>query len=103
LTLQAISLWSTEGNLVFFNISDAGSTTPAKFFNNLLAKLNPDLLFVGGDNAYDDNMNSCYYTWDWYFWELEASFAKLGYMFPVIWAVGNHDVGLNENPGINIT
>jgi len=92
-----------NSNITMVNGGDAGSTSPAKLLNQLLMKVKPDILFIGGDIAYDDNMNSCYYTWDWYFNELEIVFGRIGYIFPVVWAVGNHDVGLNENPGINIT
>jgi len=86
------------------NGGDSGTTEPAKNFNKLIgATMKPDIFFVGGDIAYDDNFNSCYYTWDFYFSELEAVFDKVGYIFPTVFTVGNHDVGLNELPGINIT
>lgn len=25
---------------------------------------NPDVIIIGGDLAYDDNMCTCYFTWD---------------------------------------
>lgn len=30
-------------------------------------------------------------------------FNKLGYLLPMVWTVGNHDVGLNELPLVNVT
>lgn len=85
------------------NAGDSGTTGPAILFNQILGTIKPDIFFVGGDIAYDDNFNSCYYTWDFYIGELEKIYQAAGYIFPVVLAVGNHDVGLNENPGINIT
>jgi len=85
------------------NAGDAGYTTITKEFNNMISGMKPDIWFVGGDNAYDDNLNTCFYTWDWYLGDIEKIFSEIGYMFPIVWAVGNHDVGLNELPGINIT
>ena len=37
----------------------------------------PDLIIVGGDVAYDDAMDTCYYSWDTYFWMFEKQFDKL--------------------------
>ena len=85
------------------NAGDSGTTPIAKFFNRMLPSLKPDIFFVGGDIAYDDNFGGCYFTWDFYISELEQVFEELGYIFPIVLAVGNHDVGLNELPGINIT
>lgn len=82
---------------------DSGTTQSSKLFNQMMGDMNPDVFFVGGDIAYDDNMNACFYTWDYYFSDIERIFFKVGYMFPIVWAVGNHDVGLNENSLVNIT
>jgi len=46
--------------------------------------LRPDIFFVGGDIAYDDNFNTCYYTWDFYIQGLEDAFEELGYMIPIV-------------------
>jgi len=64
---------------------------------------NPDIFFIGGDLAYDDAFVTCYYTWDFFLGMYEATFDRIGYIFPIVLGVGNHDVGLNELPGINIT
>ena len=34
--------------------------------NNLITK-DVDGIIIGGDVAYDDAMNSCYYSWDTFF------------------------------------
>lgn len=65
--------------------------------------LKPDVYFIGGDIAYDDNMPACAYTWDYYLKLYESLTTKLGYLMPIVLTVGNHDVGLNEMPGVNVT
>jgi len=85
------------------NAGDAGNTEPARNFNKLVATLKPDIFFMGGDIAYDDAFETCYYTWDFYLSDLEKTFKTLGYLLPMVWTVGNHDVGLNELPLVNIT
>lgn len=85
------------------NIGDSGYTKPAVNLSKIVATLNPDIFFVGGDIAYDDNMAACSYTWDSFLGMYGQITATLGYMMPLLVTVGNHDAGLNELPGINIT
>lgn len=82
-------------NITMINAGDAGNTEPARHFNELVSTLQPDIFFMGGDIAYDDNFETCYYVWDFYLSDLEKMFFKLGYLLPMVWTVGNHDVGLN--------
>ena len=69
------------------NAGDSGTTAPAKMFNRMLPGFKPDIFFVGGDIAYDDNFAACYYTWDFYLDEIELIYDTLGYMFPVVQTV----------------
>lgn len=69
----------------------------------LIATLKPDIYFIGGDIAYDDNMPACAYTWDYYLRLYESLTTSIGHLMPIVLTVGNHDVGLNEMPGVNIT
>lgn len=85
------------------NAGDAGYTQPAINLTSIVAKLKPDVFFMGGDVAYDDNMPACMFTWDYYLGLYGSLTAEIGYMMPIVLGVGNHDVGLNELPGINIT
>ena len=79
-----------EGHdITMINAGDVGTTDPALFFNQMLHQFTPDVFFVGGDIAYDDNFNSCFYTWDVYLGELEKVFQRLGYIFPLVLTVGN--------------
>lgn len=58
---------------------------------------------MGGDVAYDDNIPACSFTWDQFLGMYGRITATLGYMMPIVITVGNHDAGLNELSGINIT
>lgn len=85
------------------NAGDSGYTEGAVNLSKIVATLNPDIFFMGGDIAYDDNMPACSYTWDSFLGMYGKITATLGYMMPILVTVGNHDAGLNELPGINIT
>jgi hypothetical protein len=85
------------------NAGDSGYTEAAVNLSKIVATLKPDVFFMGGDIAYDDNMPACAYTWDHFLGMYGRMTATLGYLMPIVASVGNHDVGLNELPGINIT
>ena len=85
------------------NAGDSGYTHGAVNLSKIVATLNPDIFFMAGDIAYDDNMPACSYTWDSFLGMYGRITASLGYMMPIVVSVGNHDAGLNELPGINIT
>ena len=85
------------------NAGDSGYTHAAVNLSKIVATLNPDIFFMGGDIAYDDNMPACSYTWDYFLGMYGQITATLGYMMPICVTVGNHDAGLNELPGVNIT
>ena len=85
------------------NAGDSGYTLSAIALTQVAATLKPDVFFIGGDVAYDDNMHSCMFVWDYYLGLYGSLTTSLGYMMPIVLAVGNHDVGLNELSGINIT
>lgn len=85
------------------NAGDSGYTEGAVNLSKIVATLHPDIFFMGGDIAYDDNMPACSYTWDYFLGMYGQITTSLGYMMPILVTVGNHDAGLNELPGINIT
>lgn len=94
---------STTTPIRMINGGDSGYTHAALNLSIIASKLRPDIFFMGGDVAYDDNMPACAYTWDYYLRMYGQLTATLGYLMPMVLSVGNHDVGLNELPGINIT
>lgn len=65
--------------------------------------MNPDLILIGGDVAYDNANPYCYYCWDLLLYAFEAEFKKLGRVVPFIFSVGNHDVGYVASATLNIT
>ena len=52
--------------------------------------MKPDAFIIGGDIAYDNNMATCWYTWDRFFSLYDMMVNGIGYMIPLIGAVGNH-------------
>ena len=105
---RAVSTYKTFSEdpavpLRMINAGDSGYTEPAIKLSQVVASLKPDIFFIGGDVAYDDNMPACMFTWDYYLGMYGSISSTLGYMMPIVLGVGNHDVGLNELPGINIT
>jgi hypothetical protein len=89
--------------LRFVTGGDIGDTFTSRQLTKEAAALKPDVVMVGGDLAYDNNIGHCYYTWDRLFHMLDLFSQVQQRLVPYIMAVGNHDVGLNELPGINIT
>ena len=85
------------------NVGDSGYTDASYELAKIVATLNPDVFFIGGDIAYDDNMPACAYTWDSFLTQYGRITATLGYLMPIVLTVGNHDVGMNELPGVNVT
>ena len=85
------------------NAGDSGYTPAAVNLSKIASTLQPDIFFMGGDIAYDDNMPACAYTWDYLLGMYGRITATLGYLMPIVAGVGNHDVGLNELAGVNVT
>ena len=94
-TIPDISL-STNPNdkLVMINGGDVGNTDKSMSMTKSLAKNKPDILVLGGDLAYSNNMRGCYATWDLYLDMFKDKlFTDLGYQIPVIHTIGNHEYG----------
>jgi hypothetical protein len=60
-----------------------------------VALLDPDVISLGGDVSYDNNLISCYWTHDSFLENYEFTANAIGRLVPMILIVGNHDVGLN--------
>ena len=61
----------------------------------LVSKMDPDVISIGGDISYDNNMIDCYWTHDLFLEQYEKATLSIGRLVPLILGVGNHDVGLN--------
>lgn len=75
---------------------DVGANQLHQKMSSLIAKSSPDVIYVGGDLSYDNNIRHCYYIWDGFLKPLENIGHQIGRLVPMIFSVGNHDVGLND-------
>jgi hypothetical protein len=89
--------------VVMLNGGDSGYTHSAYNLSKLAVQYKPDIIFIGGDVAYDNNIPACSYTWDFFLHMIEGISNQVGYIVPLALALGNHDAGVNELPGINIS
>ena len=81
---------------------DVGLDKDASTLTSYLVEYNPHVLLIGGDNAYDDGMRTCFFSWDNFYDIMDELNGKLNRMVPMALTVGNHDVGYNALAGINI-
>jgi metallophosphoesterase superfamily enzyme len=77
------------------NGGDSGYTRAAYNLSKLVARYKPDIIFIGGDVAYDNNIPACSYTWDFFIGMIEQISNEVGYIVPLALALGNHDAGVN--------
>jgi len=85
---------------------DMGNTKATRDVTKATIAMNPDVLVLGGDLAYDNGMCECYFTWDYFLKDLEQVNEALGRLVPVIYSLGNHDAGIDEmnrRGGLEIT
>eukprot|EP00330_Aristerostoma_sp_ATCC50986_P002187 CAMPEP_0114588298 /NCGR_PEP_ID=MMETSP0125-20121206/11032_1 /TAXON_ID=485358 ORGANISM="Aristerostoma sp., Strain ATCC 50986" /NCGR_SAMPLE_ID=MMETSP0125 /ASSEMBLY_ACC=CAM_ASM_000245 /LENGTH=512 /DNA_ID=CAMNT_0001784617 /DNA_START=164 /DNA_END=1702 /DNA_ORIENTATION=- len=81
---------------------DVGSESIAQAVTAALYDYNPDVAIVGGDVAYDNALQTCWYSWDEFFWMFEKLGNKLGKVLPIVAGVGNHDVGFDAGGPLTI-
>ena len=77
------------------NAGDSGCTAASKNLTKLTVGYKPDIIIIGGDVAYDNNIPACAYTWDFFLKQMETISNQVGYVVPLALALGNHDAGLN--------
>ena len=85
----------TQSNMTIGIGGDVGSNDIAEGVTASLSSRDPDVLIVGGDAAYDDGLQACWYSWDLYLEGFEKYNALRNRTVPFIVSVGNHDVGFN--------
>lgn len=56
---------------------------------------------LGGDIAYDDGMQSCFYSWDNFYDIFDGLNKNLTRLVPLVMSVGNHDVGFDALAKVN--
>ena len=89
--------------ITMINGGDSGYTHASHNLSKLVVNYKPDIFFMGGDIAYDNNIPACAYTWDFFLSMIEGISNEVGYIIPLVLTVGNHDVGLNELSGTNVS
>lgn len=96
-TYQTLPGTASSDNFTLIYSGDAGYNLNSQQMTPVIAEQNPSALIIGGDIAYDDGANSCYYTMDLFLSMVEKGInEKLGRLVPLILGVGNHDVGFNS-------
>jgi hypothetical protein len=80
-----------------------GMTHNGSILSSKLATFNPDVIFFGGDNVYDDAMRTCWYSWDNFYWIFEELDMVLNRTVPMILTLGNHDVGFDSLATVKVS
>ena len=80
--------------------------TTFNMHQNTVKKLEFDLILIGGDIAYDNNIPQCYNAFEYFLATLpylknneETNITRI---IPFIFAVGNHDLGVDPYTGIEL-
>lgn len=60
-----------------------------------LVDYDPHVILIGGDIAYDDGMDTCFYSWDNFYNIFEDLNRNVSRIVPIVLTVGNHDVGFD--------
>ncbi len=60
------------------------------------------MIILGGDNAYDDGMSTCFYSWDNLYDIMAEMETHVGRIVPLVLTIGNHDVGFNALANVKI-
>lgn len=81
---------------------DVGLDDAASKLTSYLNEFNPHVIILGGDNAYDDGMRTCFYSWDNLYDIMNELNTKLNRLVPLILTIGNHDVGYNALSDVKI-
>jgi hypothetical protein len=86
---------TTTRDIIFISGGDAGINSISESLSLQTAKYDPDVVVIGGDLAYDNNLCACYFTWDYFLNEFKMLDQTVGRLVPLLFSVGNHDVGMN--------
>lgn len=81
---------------------DIGIGDETTNLTSYLVDFNPHVILVGGDNVYDDAMRTCFYSWDNAYDLFDGVNSKLNRLVPLVFSVGNHDVGYHAMSGNTI-
>lgn len=93
--------------ITIVNGGDIGNVQPASnIHKNVVSQVDADLIFVGGDIAYDNGIPEWYRWYDHILKRLphQRTDPNTGFirLIPLIFSTGNHDVGVNSYSGHTI-
>ncbi|EER09693.1 conserved hypothetical protein [Perkinsus marinus ATCC 50983] len=86
-----------NGEVKFVIGGDTGTSDVVEDINSHIGPQSPLFAVNGGDVAYDNGMFPCACTWDLYLWQWSKVKTSDGHMIPLIFAIGNHDIGANHD------
>jgi hypothetical protein len=87
-------------NVSSFSYVVAGDAGVTGFTDRNMAQMAakaPSLTVIGGDVAYDNGFLACACVWDKFLDMYESKRVEGRYLVPLTFAVGNHDIGVNDN------
>jgi hypothetical protein len=95
------------GNMKILAGGDVGNREAAYTMNkNTVRNLDFDLIMIGGDVAYDNNVPTCYRPWDYFLINLPYDkydpITDTTRIVPLLMSVGNHDMGVYSYAGVDI-
>jgi len=91
-----------QKNIILAVGGDVGSNEIAQKMTGNLEALDPDVIIIGGDGAYDNGMRSCYYNYDSFLNMFESLNKKLNKIVPIILGIGNHELGIHSMSNVNV-
>ena len=93
---QTLPLNSSQRKISIITGGDAGFLEMSFETGTQAAEYKPDLVVMGGDLAYDNGMHTCYDAWDKFLSIFEQMNSVKGMLIPIIFTIGNHDVGIES-------
>jgi len=95
-TYKTLPAFGSHSPLTLVLGGDVGSSDIGAAVTKSLEKTGvPGALVIGGDAAYDDALQACWYSWDLFLAGFEAFNQNVNRTIPLILSVGNHDIGWN--------
>ena len=88
-----------DDEIVIANGGDVGNNHFADAIHAQVRLHKPDLIVLGGDLSYGNNLGECYNAWDLLISRLPHRYpsAQGTRLVPVLYGVGNHDLGKGSN------
>lgn len=108
---KAVKVYSYKtfdpNNIKILSGGDIGNNKMAREMNEYTVRgLGADVILVGGDIAYDNNVPTCYQAWDYLLkrlphhrYDKESESTRI---IPLVFGAGNHDLGVNAYAQVSL-